>query len=145
NVLSIVARDIFPEDKPLLESAKLKMLEARNQRVRPHLDDKVLASWNGMMLGAIARAYAVRGKETYREVAEKNLAFLQGALWEPETKTLYHRWRDGERDSVQLLDAYADLLGGVVELYEATLDSRHLEFAVALAESMMERFYDKEE
>src|SRR5262249_24337163 len=57
--------------------------------------------------------------------------------------TLYHRWRDGERDDVQLLDAYPFLLAGVIELYEATLDPKHLEFALALADTMLERFYDK--
>jgi uncharacterized protein YyaL (SSP411 family) len=57
--------------------------------------------------------------------------------------TLYHRWRDGERDNVQLLDAYAFLLAGVIDLYEATLDPKRLEFALALAETMLARFYDK--
>ena len=86
------------------------MFEARGKRVRPHLDDKVLASWNGMMLGALARAYAVLGDENYRAAAEKNLAFLRDKLWDAASKTLYHRWRQGERDSVQLLTAYANLL-----------------------------------
>jgi len=59
--------------------------------------------------------------------------------------TLYHRWREGGRDQVQLLDAYAFLLSGVLDLYEATLDPRHLQFAIELAEAMLARFYDKEE
>ena len=118
------------------------MLAVRNQRIRPHLDDKILASWNGLMLGAFARAYAVLGDETYRTVAEKNVKFIQTKLWDAKSKTLYHRWRDGERDSVQLLDAYAFQLSGVVELYEATLDPKHLDFAIALADSMIEKFYD---
>jgi uncharacterized protein YyaL (SSP411 family) len=121
------------------------MFSARTRRVRPHLDDKVLASWNGMMLGAIARAYAVLGDEAYRTAAEKNLAFLKAKLWDAKPRTLYHRWRDGERDSVQLLDAYANLLGGVLDLYEATLEAKHLEFALALAETMNTRFYDSEQ
>jgi uncharacterized protein YyaL (SSP411 family) len=79
-------------------------------------------------------------------MAEGNLAFLQNHLWVPPTPetrgTLYHRWRDGEHDRVQLLDAYAHLLAGTVELYEATLDPNHLTFAVQLAEALIERFYD---
>ena len=63
-----------------------------------------------MMLGALARAYAVLGEEGYRAAAEKNLAFLRANLWEEKTATLYHRWRQGERDSVQLLAGYANLL-----------------------------------
>jgi uncharacterized protein YyaL (SSP411 family) len=142
NVLSIVNADVAEADKPLLASAKKKMFDARAKRIRPHLDDKVLASWNGMMLGAIARAYAILGDEKYRDAAEKNLTFLQSKLWDAKTKTLYHRWRDGERDSVQLLDAYSDLLAGVLDLYEATLEPKHLDFAIALAETMLAEFYD---
>jgi uncharacterized protein YyaL (SSP411 family) len=152
------------------------MFDVRSRRVRPHLDDKILASWNGLILGAMARAYAVLGDEKYRAVAEKNLAFIQAKLWQPPqggagsplaihrsplsaagtrgddgaygvtrpTGTLYHRWRDGERDNVQLLEAYAFLLSGVIDLYEATLEPGHLNFAVALAETMVAKFYDAE-
>ncbi|MBI3191198.1 MAG: thioredoxin domain-containing protein, partial [Pedosphaera parvula] len=129
NVLSIVDPKLAAEEGPLLASAKQKLLEARARRVRPHLDDKILASWNGLMLGAIARAYAVLGDEVYRAAAEKNLAFLQAKLWDADSKTLYHRWRDGERDNAQLLDDYAALLSGAIELYEATLEAKHLEYA----------------
>ncbi len=145
NVLSIVDPKLPNDDAKLLESAKKKMFDVRAKRVRPHLDDKVLSSWNGMMLGAIARAYAVLGDEAYHAAAEKNLSFLQAKLWDAKTKTLYHRWRDGERDSVQILDAYSDLLAGVIDVYEATLDSKHLEFAVALADTMLKKFYDPKE
>ena len=195
-------------NETLLASAKRKMLAARNQRVRPHLDDKILASWNGLMLGAMARAYAVLGDEQYLAAAEKNLAFLQDKLWDaPQgragspstlaarqsaatarrrlpadggasvpasrpvsslappkgdgahglsrhsnakaevthpTGTLFHRWRDGERDNVQLLESYAFLLSGVIDLYEATLEPKHLDFAIALAEAMIAKFYDAE-
>ena len=58
--------------------------------------------------------------------------------------TLFHRWRDGERDNVQLLEAYAFLLSGVIDLYEATLEPKHLDFAIALAEAMIAKFYDTE-
>ena len=145
NVLSIVNPDVPAAGQSLLASAKKKMSEVRAKRIRPHLDDKILASWNGMMLGAIARAYAVLGDETYRVAAEKNLAFLQAKLWDAKSKTLYNRWRDGERDSVQLLDAYANLIAGTVELYEATLDPKHLELAMALTETMIVKFHDPAE
>jgi uncharacterized protein len=142
NVLSIVAPEVAEKNKAALESAKKKMFAERAKRVRPHLDDKVLANWNGMMLGAMARAYAVLGEDAYLKAAEKNLAFLQAKLWDAKTKTLYGRWRDGERDSVQLLESYANLGAGVLQLYEVTLDAKHLAFALALAEKMMELFYD---
>jgi len=142
NVLSLVERDISTEDLPLLKAAKKKMSDARARRIRPHLDDKILASWNGLMLGAFARAYAVLGDKKHRDVAEKNLKFIRNKLWDPKSNSLFHRWRDGERDHVQLLEGYAFLLSGVIELYEATLGPEHLNFAVELAEAMILRFYE---
>lgn len=144
NVLSLVDSEIPTGDRALFDSAKAKLLRARGQRVRPHLDDKILASWNGLMLSAFARAYGVLGDGLYLETAEKSLAFLRAKLWDSSTRTLYHRWRDGERDTVQLLDAYAHLLAGVIDLYEATLSPEHLQFAVELSESMLAKFYDSE-
>ncbi len=143
NVLSIAEPDLAESDRPWLESAKEKLFQARSKRVRPHLDDKILASWNGLMLGSLARASAVLDDDRYRAAAEKNLGFLQGKLWDPKDKALYHRWRDGERDSVQLLDAYAFLLSGVLDLYQVTLDPKQLSFAVELADAMLDRFYDR--
>jgi uncharacterized protein len=145
NVLSIVDPILKGSEPALLASAKARMSAVRAQRVRPQRDDKVLASWNGLMLGAMARAGAVLGEEAYRGAAVKNLAFLKARLWDANTRTLYHRWRDGERDDVQLLEGYAFLLAGVIELYETTLDAEHLEFAIALAETMLARFYDAKE
>ena len=142
NVLSIVDPDLSPDQRKLLDSAKAKMLAVRAKRIRPHLDDKILASWNGLMLGAFARASVVLGDDKYRTAAEKNLAFLRSKLWDAKSKTLFHRWRDGERDDVQLLEGYSFLLDGVIHLYEATLEAAHLDFACQLAESMISRFYD---
>ncbi|HTA30887.1 MAG TPA: glycoside hydrolase family 76 protein, partial [Candidatus Cybelea sp.] len=142
NVLSVVDPKLTSAEEVLLVSARQQMFQARSGRVRPHLDDKVLASWNGMMLGALARAFAVLGDESYRAAAEKNLAFLRSRLWDESIKTLYHRWRQGERDSVQLLTGYANLCAGTLDLYEATLAPVHLEFAAALADAMLAKFYD---
>jgi uncharacterized protein YyaL (SSP411 family) len=108
----------------------------------------------------LARASAVLGDEKYRAAAERNLQFLHEKLWvsgsesrlqaaEPakagtpnNVGTLFHRWRAGERDNVQLLEGYAFLLSGVIDLYEATLVPTHLDFAIKLAEAMIAKFYD---
>ena len=148
NVLSIADSKISESDAALFGAATKKMIDARSRRVRPHLDDKVLASWNGLMLGALARGYAVLGEEFYLGAAEKNVQFIRAHLWVEPSKpedgvgTLYHRWRDGERDDVQLLEGYAFLLDGVIELYQATLNVNHLDFAMRLAESMLAKFFD---
>jgi uncharacterized protein YyaL (SSP411 family) len=142
NVLSVVEPKISDDDERLLTSAKNKMLAVRAKRIRPHLDDKVLASWNGLMLGAFARASAVLGEEKYRAAAEKNLSFIREKLWDEKSKSLFHRWRDGARDNVQLLEGYTFYLSGVIELYEATLAPAHLDFAIELADAMLAKFYD---
>jgi uncharacterized protein YyaL (SSP411 family) len=82
------------------------------------------------------------GEVKYRAAAEKNIRFLRENLWDEKSKSLFHRWRDGERDKVQLLEDYAFLLSGIVELYEATLGPAHLDFAIELAEAMIAKFYD---
>ncbi len=146
NVLSIAQADLPEADAPLLKSAITKMREVRATRPRPHLDDKILTSWNGMMLGAFARAFAILGDESFLATAESNLKFIRAKLWtEPnqdQRGTLGHSWREGQCNSVQILDSYASLLAGVIDLYEATLVPNHLEFAVDLAEAMIHRFYD---
>ena len=142
NVLSIVDAQIAATKPAPLESAKAKMLAVRAKRIRPHLDDKILASWNGLMLGAFARASVIFKDASYRAAAEKNLAFLQSKLWDAKSTTLFHRWRDGARDNVQLLEGYAFLLDGVIQLYEATLEPAHLDFACELAGAMLAKFYD---
>jgi uncharacterized protein YyaL (SSP411 family) len=144
NVLSIVNPEVPVADQALLASAKTKMLEVRVHRIRPHLDDKILASWNGLMLGAFARATVILNDQKYRTAAETNLAFIQAQLWDAKTRTLHHRWRDGERDNVQLHAGYAFLLDGVIQLYEATLNPAHLDFACELAGAMIAKFYDAE-
>jgi uncharacterized protein len=144
NVLSIVDTKLSPAEVDALASAKAKMFRARAERVRPHLDDKILSSWNGLMLGALARASAILADDLFHTAARKNLTFIQEHLWDASTNTLYHRWRDGERDNVQLLEAYAFLLSGVLDLYETTLAARDLEFAMTLAEAMHQKFFDPE-
>ena len=144
NVLSI-ASQIPKSDKKLLSSSKEKMLAARIKRVRPHLDDKILASWNGLMLSAFARASVVLGEAKYLAAAEKNLQFIREKLWSSgKAPALFHRWRDGQCDKAQLLEDYAFLLSGVLELYEATLNPKHLDFAIELAKVMLEKFFDPE-
>jgi uncharacterized protein YyaL (SSP411 family) len=145
NVLSVADPEVAKKRTSVFASAKKKMFEARAKRVRPHLDDKVLASWNGMMLGAIARASAVLDEPEYLAAAEKNLRFLRSNLWDAETKTLSGRWRDAQRDNVQLLEAYGNLAAGCIDLYESTLDPETLSFALVLTERILAVFYDSKD
>jgi uncharacterized protein len=143
NVLSVVGQADALDIK-ILERARKQVFAVREQRVRPHLDDKVLVSWNGLMLGAMARSYGVLGRPEDLESAERCFRFLWENLWDGDAKRLYHRWRDGERDEVQLFQAYAYFLSGIIELYEVTLDGALLSNAVSVADAMIDQFYDSE-
>jgi uncharacterized protein YyaL (SSP411 family) len=144
NVLRVCAPDLSAAEQRLLEQAKARLRAAREQRVRPLRDDKVLASWNGLMLGALARAGRVLALPEALDAARRNSAFVRQHLWDAARRRLHHRWREGERDEVQLLKAYAFQAQGHLALYEATLAPEALAFAVALAEVMLERFHDAE-
>ncbi len=144
NVLSIVDPNLSESEQKQLATAKQKMFEAREKRVRPHRDDKILVSWNGLMLSGLAKAAVVLDTPTYREAAEQNLRFLREKLWDPDQKILFHRWREGECDHAQLLNGYAFLLAGVIDLYEATLSPDHLTFAKELADALLGKFYDSD-
>ena len=135
-------RVLKPEEQLVLATVTTKLYDVQRQRIRPHLDDKILSSWNGLLLGAIARAGIIMDEPAWLAAARKNVAFVQAKLWEPATKTLYHRWRDGERDSTQLLTAYSHYLLGTIELYQATLDPDVLAFAIDLADGMIDKFHD---
>ncbi len=145
NVLHVADPHLAPHEVPRLEAAKNKLFAVRSKRVRPHLDDKILSSWNGLMLGVLARAGVVLGESRYLDAARRNFEFIRRRLWDATTRTLYHRWRDGERDTVQLLDAYAFQLAGALDLYEATLDPAVLQFALDMAGTLLGQFEDADQ
>ena len=88
NVLSLVGTNFNAAESALLDSARRKLFAARSRRVRPHLDDKILASWNGLMLGALARAGVILGEPRYLAAAARNVAFLKARLWDESSRTL---------------------------------------------------------
>jgi uncharacterized protein YyaL (SSP411 family) len=136
---------------PELAECRRILFEARKHRPRPHLDDKVLASWNGMMIGAFAlgaRALALEWPEDaarYRKAALEASRFIVDKMFRAESSTLMRRWREGEAAIEGFLDDYAAFGIAQVELYEATLDAPHLELASRLALKMLELFEDKQD
>ena len=126
-----------------LEAAREKLFAARGRRVRPHRDDKVLTSWNGLMIGALATAAQALQDPAFAEAAERALSFVTTKLVREDGRLLA-RYRDGEAAHAAYLDDYAFLLWGVLELYEATFAARHLETAVRLARDMDRLFRDEE-
>ncbi|UCE11872.1 MAG: thioredoxin domain-containing protein [Candidatus Thorarchaeota archaeon] len=126
----------------LVESSRLALLAQREKRVRPHLDDKILTDWNGLMIAALAKASRITGVERYLRLAERSLDFVLSTL--REDGRLSHRYREGESDILAFLDDYAFLIWGLLELYETTFNLEYLKLAVALNDEMLEHFWDPE-
>ncbi|OHE79958.1 MAG: hypothetical protein A2107_07870, partial [Verrucomicrobia bacterium GWF2_62_7] len=127
-----------------IEAAKRKLFEVRSRRVRPHLDDKILTAWNGQMIGAFAHAAQALDEPQYLAAATRAAEFILAKLYDPQTKTLLRRWRDGEAKVDGFLDDYAFFVAGLLELYEASFDPQWLDRAVELTDTMIARFHDKE-
>jgi uncharacterized protein YyaL (SSP411 family) len=127
-----------------LEELKSKLLEARTKRVRPHLDDKILTSWNGLMISAFAKGGAVLEEPRYAEAARRSAEFVIERLYDAANGTLLRRYRAGEAAIPGFLDDYAFFAQGLLDLYEAQFDLRHLQLAIALTDKQMRLFEDRE-
>ncbi|KUJ09815.1 uncharacterized protein LY89DRAFT_724204 [Mollisia scopiformis] len=118
------------------------------ERVRPALDDKIVVSWNGIALGALARTGAViKGFDPvksaeYLGFATKAATFIKENLWDDSTKTLYRIWREGRGETEGFADDYAFLIEGLIDLYEATFDEKWLQWADELQQSQITNFFD---
>jgi len=122
-----------------LERIKAKLLSARNRRVKPFLDDKVLTDWNGLMIAALSKAGAALGERSYVEAAEKTAKFILKRLYNGE---LLHRYRLGESAIPAFLDDYAYLMWGLIELYEATFDAGYIVTARRMAQESIRYLWD---
>lgn len=126
----------------ILERARAKLLEVRRTRLRPHLDDKVLTDWNGLMISALAYGGCVLGESRYLEAAEEAANFILHNMF--DRGRLLHRYRDGESGITGTLEDYAFLTNALLDLYEATFDVLYIEKAVELTGQMLEYFWDDE-
>ncbi len=128
--------------RTLLEECRKELFLAREKRIHPHKDDKILTSWNGLMIAALAKGAQVLGDLTYAEAAEKTVQFIQNNLY--INQRLWARYRDGEAAHLGYLDDYAFLIWGLFELYIATGRPQYLEFALTLQNEQETLFLDAE-
>lgn len=128
-----------------LRQALAALREVRSNRPRPGLDDKVLTSWNGLMISAFAKGYQILEDPASLQAAQKAARFLQENLVEPKTGRLHHSWREGERGPKGMADDYAFLIQGLIDLYESDFDPGWLEWVVRLTEQQNRLFFDKED
>ncbi|WP_206028571.1 thioredoxin domain-containing protein [Thalassoroseus pseudoceratinae] len=127
----------------LLAECRQILYNVREQRIKPGRDEKILTSWNGLMIAAMALGARVLGDQRYAEAAENSAAFLLETLRDDDG-SLLHSFKDGRARFNGYLDDYACLIDGLVELYQTTFNNRWIEAAVALADRMQEQFADDE-
>ena len=126
----------------VLRQSRKRLLEVRNRRPRPGLDDKVLTAWNGLMISALAKGYQILRDEEYLTAAERGASFIGEKLYNPRSNRLKRRYREGEAAVEGLLDDYAFFIQGLLDLYESSLDGRWLLLAIALQKAQNELFWD---
>lgn len=128
----------------ILERGKKTLLEARAKRPRPHLDDKIITAWNGLMISGLARVGAALGEREFITLAEQAAQFLHDKLCEKPGTGLMRSWRDGEPSTKAFAMDYAFLINGLIDLYQAGFDVKWLRWAEQLQTEMDSLFLDKE-
>ncbi|HVA68212.1 MAG TPA: thioredoxin domain-containing protein [Candidatus Binataceae bacterium] len=137
--LFAMSRDAMAEK---VAEIRRRMFAAREHRVKPARDEKVLAAWNGMMIASLAEGYRVFGDARYLAAAERAVDFVITRMW--NGNALKRSFKDGVARFNGYLEDYALMAAALVAVYEASLNLRYLEMARELADAMIERFADRE-
>jgi uncharacterized protein YyaL (SSP411 family) len=127
--------------KSLLRS-RAKLFDIRSKRPRPHLDDKILTSWNGLMISAFSRAYQLLHDPTYLSAANRSAEFILKNMFDASSGRLVRRYRDGEAKHEANLDDYAFFVQGLLDLYEASFDAKWLRLSMDITKFQIATFWD---
>jgi uncharacterized protein len=130
------------EVKAVLAMGREKLFVARSARPRPHLDDKILTGWNGLMISAFARAGQILDAPAYFATARRAAEFIRKNLFDEKTGILRRSYLDGAGEVRGFADDYAFLIGGLLDLYEGGFEARDLAWAVRLQKTQDELFGD---
>jgi uncharacterized protein YyaL (SSP411 family) len=136
------ANPVAPADEALLAAARRKLFAARERRVRPGRDEKVLVSWNALAIGGMAHAGRVFGRPDWVASARCALEFVRSRMW--REGRLAATYKDGRAHLAAYLDDYAFLIEALEELMQADFRAADLEFAEDLAEVLLDQFEDRE-
>jgi uncharacterized protein YyaL (SSP411 family) len=131
------------EVRQLLLKAREALLAVRVKRPRPHLDDKIITAWNGLMISAFARGAQVLGDPVYLEAALRAATFLSVELYDASRKVLFRNYREGRSAVEGFADDYAFFIQGLLDLYEASFDAGWLHFAIELQAIQDQLFFDE--
>jgi hypothetical protein len=125
-----------------IATIRAKLLAAREGRVKPARDDKILAAWNGMMIAAFAEGYRALGDPRYLAAAERAIEFVMTRLW--DGRALKRSYKDGVARFNAYLEDYALMAGAMLDTYEASLDAKYLAMARRMGDTILEHFLDSE-
>lgn len=129
------------ELKSKIDAAKVKLMQVRNSRIKPGLDDKILSSWNALMITGYAKAYRVFGEEAFLNAAVTNANFLLKKAIAADGE-MTRNYKNGRSSINALLDDYAFTIAAFIELYQATFDEKWLTEANKITSYTLEHFFD---
>ena len=129
------------EIKSIIDESSKKLLEERTNRVRPGLDDKIITSWNALMVSAFAKGYRVTDNPQYLECAQRCIAFIQNSLLKDDN--LLRTYKNGTAKLQAYLEDYAYLINALVDLFEVNPEPKYLALAERLANHLVEHFWDE--
>jgi uncharacterized protein YyaL (SSP411 family) len=144
NIPNLIDSDEYYETDEKIEKLNKVVYEYRKTRTKLHKDDKVLVSWNGMIIAAMAVAYKVLGNEKYLVAAKKSIDFIEKYLVDSENNVGV-RYRDGAVLGNGTLEDYSMLVWGLIEMYQATFELNYLKRSVAINDKMIKLFWDDED
>lgn len=142
NIPNLIETDFHVLSQDELEQCRQKLLQYREKRVFPHLDDKILTAWNALLMSSLAKAGAVFEEETFVELAKNIDLFLQKNLVKEDQ--LLVSYRDGKAKQTAFIDDYANYLWALNELYLATGDQKFLKRAEKLVQQIIDKYHDDE-
>ncbi len=130
------------EVKKILDESAQKLLKVRSERISPGLDDKILTSWNALMISAFAKGYRISGEESFLDAAEKCLGFIENQLIQNDR--LLRTYKNGVSKINGYLEDYAYLISAILDVFELNPELRYLENAKKLGMYLIEHFWDSE-
>lgn len=143
NIPNLIKSGLVDQDYDLAEKCRQKLFEHREKRIHPYKDDKILTSWNGLMIAALAMGGRVLGDQRYLDAARKAADFILDRLVRHDGR-LMARFRDNHIAYPAYIDDYAFFVWGLIELYQSVYDPHYLAKATALTDNMLQLFWDRE-
>ena len=126
--------------KKIISDSSAILLEARSHRIRPGLDDKILTSWNALVISALAKGYRISDEKSYLEAAEKCISFIEKNLL--SGNHLLRTYKNGQAKLGGYLEDYSYLINAILDVFEINPESKYLDLAVNLANHLVDHFWD---